>query len=137
MRWGGSSFIHFTGFWYILDLSSAMTIPYENYPCPKCGQHSLIYDGMLVWRSGPRPPRALASKEVGFLPRADYERERLYHCAHCGAEFFEDVEQRGRVHLYEEHVAGRYTYDRATGVWRSESSGRGGHGSGLAGQESG
>lgn len=91
---------------------------YEAYSCPKCGWHTLVYDGMLVWRSGPRPPRKLASKDVNFLPRADYERERLYHCEHCGAEFYEDVEQK-REHLYEEHGAGKYIYNRGTGVWQA------------------
>lgn len=87
----------------------------ESYPCPKCGKHRLIYDGMLVWRSGPRPPRKLASKQESFSSRADYERERLYHCDQCGAEFFQDVEQRS-IHLYEENVAGQYLYN---GAWRA------------------
>ncbi len=91
-----------------------MTLP-EN--CPKCGQQSLVYDGTLVWRSGPRPPRELARTTVGFLPRADYELERLYHCLHCGAEFYADVEQR-QPHLYEEGQPGRYTYDEETASWR-------------------
>jgi DNA-directed RNA polymerase subunit RPC12/RpoP len=82
----------------------------ESYPCPKCGKHRLIYDGMLVWRSGPRPPR-----KESFSSRADYERERLYHCDQCGAEFFQDVEQRS-IHLYEENVAGQYLYN---GAWRA------------------
>lgn len=84
--------------------------------CPKCGEDSLVYDGMLVWRSGPRPPRKLARKEVGFSPRADYERERIYHCARCKAEFFEDMEQR-RPHLYEEGQSGKYLYDTAQQCW--------------------
>jgi hypothetical protein len=90
---------------------------YTFYPCPKCGE-LLIYDGMLVWRSGPRPPRNLASKEVGFSPRADYERERIYHCEHCGGEFYEDVEQR-HPHLYEEGVRGQYVYNAFTQSWES------------------
>lgn len=88
----------------------------ESYPCPKCGEHRLIYDGMLVWRSGTRPPRNLARKQISFTARADYERERLYHCEQCGAEFFQDVEQHS-VHLYEEHVGGQYLYNSAWRVW--------------------
>ncbi len=84
--------------------------------CPKCHQNSLIYDGMLVWRSGPRPPRNLARKEIGFSPRADYERERIYHCSQCGAEFWEDMEQR-RAHLYEEGVPGQYVFDSGKKRW--------------------
>lgn len=92
-----------------------MTID-ESYPCPVCGEGHLVYEGMLVWRSGPRPPRELARKNVGFSPRADYERERIYHCAGCGAEFFEDMENK-RPHLYGEK-GGYYTYDRWEGIWR-------------------
>ena len=83
---------------------------------PKCDQESLVFDGMLVWRSGPRPPRNLARKKVGFSPRADYERARIYHCSQCGAEYWEDMELR-RPHLYEEGVRGRYTYDIIAGRW--------------------
>lgn len=86
------------------------------YPCPKCGQHSVVYEGLLVWRSGDRPPRSLARKQVTFSARADYERERIYHCKICGAEFFQDVEQR-RVHLYEEK-GGFYWYDASNGQWK-------------------
>lgn len=71
---------------------------YEARPCPKCGAHRLVYDGMLVWRSGPRPPRKLARKKVRFSRRADVEREHCYHCEACGAEFFQDVET-GRSRL--------------------------------------
>jgi len=85
-----------------------MTI--ESYPCPKCGEYRLIYEGMLVWRSGPRPPRNLARKQVAFSPRSDYERERLYHCGHCGTEYFQDVEQKS-PHLYAENAAGQYVYN--------------------------
>lgn len=95
-----------------------MTID-ELYPCPECGEHRLVYDGMLVWRSGPRPPRGLARRDVGFSPRADVERERCYHCKHCGAEFFEDVENK-RPHLFVEGGPGHYTYDRAKGRWRRD-----------------
>jgi hypothetical protein len=91
----------------------------EQYPCPKCGQYGLVYEGMLAWRSGPRPPRSLASMDVGFLPIADYERERLYACDHCKAEFYEDVEQRA-PHLYDEHASGKYIYDRMNSTWRQE-----------------
>jgi DNA-directed RNA polymerase subunit RPC12/RpoP len=96
-----------------------------TYSCPKCGK-PLVYDGMLVWRSGPRPPRNLASKNVGFSPRADYERERIYHCDHCGAEFWEDVEQR-YPHLYEEGARGKYVYSAFTQSWESPSPGRTSH----------
>jgi hypothetical protein len=63
----------------------------------------------------------LARKQVGFSPRADYERERLYHCDNCGAEFFQDMEQRRSIHLYEEGVSGRYTYNAAEGRWEFRS----------------
>jgi predicted RNA-binding Zn-ribbon protein involved in translation (DUF1610 family) len=105
----------------------------KHYPCPKCGQQSLVYDGMLVWRSGPRPPRKMARKEVGFSPRADYERERLYHCQQCGTEFYEDMEQRRHVHLYEEGVSGRHTYDGVRKSWQFAAYGRGGRGKGRKG----
>lgn len=81
----------------------------ETYPCPKCGEYRLVYDGMLVWRSGSRPPRRLARKEIGFSPRADYERERCYHCENCGAEFFEDVDS-SVIRLYEEGGKGVYEF---------------------------
>jgi len=71
---------------------------------------------MLVWRSGSRPPRKLASKQVTFGFRGDYETERLYHCDQCGAEFFQDVEQRS-THLYEENVGGQYLYNSVWRVW--------------------
>jgi hypothetical protein len=58
----------------------------------------------------------MASRDVGFLPRADYERERLYHCQNCEAEFYEDVEQR-EIHLYEEGGS-RYSYDNLSGSWQ-------------------
>lgn len=86
------------------------------YPCPKCGEHRVVYDGLLVWRSGDRPPRNLARKQVGFSPRADYERERIYHCRNCGAEFYQDVEQR-RFHLYEEGKQGVFRYITAHETW--------------------
>lgn len=86
--------------------------------CPKCGKPGLVYDGMLAWGSGPRPSRKLASLEVDFLSRADYERENLYHCSQCGVQFYEDVEQRRRLHLYEEGVTGQYIYDRVTSSWQ-------------------
>jgi hypothetical protein len=88
----------------------------ENCPCPKCRQHTLVYDGMLAWRSGPRPPRSLASKHLASLPRADYEVEQLYHCQNCQAEFFADVEQR-HLHLYEEGVGGQLIYNDLTTEW--------------------
>ena len=93
-----------------------MTID-PSYPCPQCNQHQLVYDGMLVWRSGSRPPRNLARKQIGFSPRADYERERVYHCNHCGAEFFEDMEQR-RPHLYVEGDGGKYVYNSLERQWQ-------------------
>jgi hypothetical protein len=86
----------------------------SSYPCPKCGAYQLVYDGVLLWRSGPRPPRELARTDVGFSPRADVERERCYHCASCGAEFFQDVEQRS-AHLYAEGGGGQYVYSGVHG----------------------
>jgi hypothetical protein len=75
----------------------------------------VVYDGLLVWRSGPRPPRNLARKQVAFSPRADVERERIYHCEHCAAEYFSDVENR-QPHLYAEG-GGLYTYNRTWKTW--------------------
>jgi hypothetical protein len=89
---------------------------YDSRPCPQCGEYRLVYDGMLVWRSGPRPPRNLARKKVGFSPRADYERERCYHCAACKAEFFEDMEIR-QPHLYEEGTRHKYLYSALKRGW--------------------
>jgi len=92
----------------------------QLYPCPQCGEHRLVYDGWLAWRSGPRPLRQWASKRpLPFSPRADRERERCYHCEHCGVEFFEDMETT-RINLYVEGGAGSYTYDEAAGGWRRE-----------------
>ncbi|MFC1974864.1 hypothetical protein ACFLXQ_00525 [Chloroflexota bacterium] len=93
-----------------------MTID-QSYPCPKCGEKRLVYDGMLVWRTGPRPPRKLARKQIGFSPRSDYERERIYHCENCEAEFYEDMEQRS-IHLYEEGVIGKYVYNNIERRWQ-------------------
>ncbi len=87
----------------------------ETYPCPKCGQKSLVYDGWLAWRSGERPPRNLARKDVFTSPRGDYEVERIYHCAQCGVEFWEDTEIRRGVHLWEEGVSRKYEYDASRG----------------------
>jgi hypothetical protein len=87
-----------------------------SYPCPLCGAHQVVYDGMLVWRSGDRPPRSLARKQVAFSPRADYERERIYHCAACGAEYFADMENR-QIHLYCEG-GGLYHYNHAWRTWQ-------------------
>jgi hypothetical protein len=56
---------------------------------------------------------------VAHSGRADVERERCYHCAHCGAEFFEDMESN-RPHLFVEGGPGYYTYDRAGGRWRRD-----------------
>jgi DNA-directed RNA polymerase subunit RPC12/RpoP len=86
-----------------------------SYPCPKCGEHRLVYDGMLVWRSGPRPPRRLARKQVGFSPRADVERDYCYHCEHCGAEF--SNWDAGGIRLRKEGVSGEYTYNAGEGSW--------------------
>ena len=105
----------------------------DTYPCPKCGQYDLVYDGMLAWRSGPRPPRKMARKDVGFSRRSDYERQRLYHCQHCEIEFYEDVEQRRQVHLYEEGVFGRYSYDKMTENWQFRAYGKGVHKRGRQG----
>jgi len=84
--------------------------------CPRCGQDSLIYDGMLVWRSGPRPPRESARKKVGFSSRSDYERERIYHCGECGVEYWADADRR-TPHLHEEGAPRRYTYDKDNQGW--------------------
>jgi hypothetical protein len=71
---------------------------------------------MLIWRSGPRPPRNLARKNAGFSPRADHERERCYHCAECKAEFFADMENR-QPHLYEEGTRFKYLYSGLKHGW--------------------
>ena len=93
------------------------------YPCPKCGQRRVLYDGMLVWRRGDRPPRSGARKAYGLTARADYERERIYHCAQCGAEFFQDVEI-SHPHLFEERVGGMYEYDMSGGGWKRRTFGK-------------
>ena len=83
-----------------------------------CGEYGLIYEGMLVWRSGPRPPRKLARKQVGFSPRADYERERLYHCDRCGTKFYQDMEQKS-IHLYAETEIGHFVFDHSRQAWEA------------------
>jgi predicted RNA-binding Zn-ribbon protein involved in translation (DUF1610 family) len=90
------------------------------YPCPKCGEYSVVYDGLLVWRSGDRPPRSLARKRVAFSPRSDYERERIYHCQSCGAEYFADVEMKRIPHLFPEGGRGIYKYAAVGGTWMHE-----------------
>lgn len=92
---------------------------WETYPCPKCGKAGLVYEGMLAWRHGPRPPRKLARKDLELGAGGDYERENLYHCSACGAQFFEDVEQRGQIHLYEEGN-GKYLYNQFTARWQRD-----------------
>ncbi|MBN2146633.1 MAG: hypothetical protein JW726_04555 [Anaerolineales bacterium] len=96
-----------------------MTIE-NTHPCPKCGQMSLVYDGMLAWTDGhPRPPRHLASKNVTLSPRGNQEREDIYHCSHCGAEFFQDLEFHRQVHLWE--VKGKkYLHDSSHGWYTEE-----------------
>lgn len=89
----------------------------EQCPCPRCGEYRLTDDGMLAWRSGTRPPRSCARADIGYLPRADYEVERLYHCAACGAEYFADTED-SRLHLYPEGGGGRYDYYPFVREWR-------------------
>ena len=89
----------------------------NSYPCPKCGDYTLIYDGMLAWRSGPRPPHTLARKNIPLSIRADYERERCYHCANCGAEFWQDMDMPKKIHLYEEGVSGQYLYNAVEKQW--------------------
>ena len=88
----------------------------ESYPCPKCGATGLIYEGMLVWRSGPRPPRELARKNVAISPRADVEREQCYRCNNCGAQYYADWDQR-RPHLYNEGAPGKYLFSATEGTW--------------------
>ena len=91
----------------------------EVYPCPECGEPCLVYDGALVWRSGTRPSCEWARKDLDFLtlPRADYERECHYHCTHCGAAFFEDVDS-SFVHLYGHDGAIRYLYNAVEETWQ-------------------
>lgn len=88
----------------------------ESYPCPQCGAYCLVYDGVLMWRGGSRPPRSLARKDVGYFHR-DCERERSYHCTCCGTEFFQDVETSA-LHLYVEGGGGRYDWDEAGRRWQ-------------------
>jgi predicted RNA-binding Zn-ribbon protein involved in translation (DUF1610 family) len=116
----GCGLLHHLALGLIEEASKMGILDVEDilpYPCPKCGEYRVLYEGMLVWRSGPRPPRKLARKQIVFSARADVERERIYHCEHCGAEFFQDVEQ-SRVHLYEEGVSGQYTYNGAWKTWQ-------------------
>jgi hypothetical protein len=91
----------------------------EIYPCPECGEACLVYDGALVWRSGTRPPRELARKDLNFMavPRTDYERECHYHCTHCGAAFFEDVDS-SLIHLYGHDGAICYVYNVVEETWQ-------------------
>jgi hypothetical protein len=89
------------------------------YPCPQCGEYRLAFDGILQWRSGSRPSRELARKNLPFPPRADYEREICYHCEHCGAEFFEDWDT-SLIHLFAENGQVKYLYNAKKGAWQRE-----------------
>ncbi len=91
-------------------------LPILNYPCPKCGQPGLAYDGMLAWPAGPRPDRALARQDLVPDKLGKLEHQRIYHCSLCGGEFFEDMRAK-RTHLYEEGREGKHVYNTLTGKW--------------------
>jgi hypothetical protein len=56
-------------------------------PCPYCGAHQLMDDGIVRWRSGLRPPRSLAGPRegLGVPPRADYDESAYYDWARLRA----------------------------------------------------
>jgi hypothetical protein len=89
-------------------------------PCPICGERKLVWEGILHWSGGSKPPRNLARKEVTFSRRADLEREYLYHCENCCSEYYQDWERiRGRspsIHLYEEGGV-LHEYNDAFHIW--------------------
>ena len=67
----------------------------NTQPCPKCNRTSLVFDGSVKWRSGPRPPRELATKGcLGSSPRADFDVAHYLHCANCLARFYDLVDGR-------------------------------------------
>ncbi len=88
----------------------------ESFPCPKCGERSLIYDGILAWRSGPRPPRELARKDAVMSTTGVFEAEYCYHCAQCHAEYFMDWESSS-IELFDEGGSGLYIYNPPQGNW--------------------
>lgn len=59
-----------------------------SLPCPRCGESTLMHDGIVRWRSGPCPPRSLTrpSGQLGTSPRADYDEAAYDHCPTCGTE---------------------------------------------------
>jgi hypothetical protein len=75
-------------------------------PCPNCGEKALVYEGSVSWRTGPRPSRGLARKErFGCFPAPAPNQVHYFHCANCGALFYDSA--NGRVpHLYleDEHI---------------------------------
>ena len=76
-------------------------------PCPDCAGQRLVWDGAVVWRSGTRPPRELATTGViVFTARADIEIAHYFHCSQCGARFVDPVDGR-RPHLHRERTGGQ------------------------------
>jgi predicted RNA-binding Zn-ribbon protein involved in translation (DUF1610 family) len=93
-----------------------------SHPCPLCGMQQLVYDGIVRWRSGTRPPRSLARprEALGFSPRADYDESAYYHCASCGAEFVDHlISRHGPVTLQAVGGGPDYVYDENTQEWQA------------------
>lgn len=91
------------------------------YPCPFCGAQRLMYDGIVRWRSGERPPRSLAvpREKLGFPARADYDESAYYHCEGCGAEYVDHlISSHGPVRLQAESGGPTYVYDSLTKGWQ-------------------
>jgi DNA-directed RNA polymerase subunit RPC12/RpoP len=90
-------------------------------PCPHCGERRLEYDGIVRWRSGPRPPRSLARPrdQLGFSPRADYDESAYYHCHSCGTEFIDHlVSSYAPLSLQAEGGGPTYVFNRSTKAWQ-------------------
>jgi hypothetical protein len=71
-------------------------------PCPVCAERALIWDGAVVWRSGSRPPRELATTGgIVFTARADIEIAHYFHCSNSETKFVDAVDSR-RPYLHRE-----------------------------------
>ena len=92
----------------------------EPLPCPVCAEPRLVYDGSVRWRSGPRPPRSLATKgSLGTSPRADYENAHYLHCQNCATKLIDHSDHRDYSIVHVEDGPGCYRYDRPTRRWES------------------
>ncbi|MBN1580072.1 MAG: hypothetical protein JXA89_05175 [Anaerolineae bacterium] len=75
----------------------------------------------MRWRSGPRPPRKLATprERLGVSPRADYDESAYYHCVGCGTQFIDHLASpHGLSRLQVEGGGPTYRYDDAARTWR-------------------